>query len=39
MGLLLETTRDLLFYFLNKVWMIYSHFSQQNKITLTDLLL
>jgi len=39
MGLLIEITRDLLLYFLSKVWMIYSHFGQQNKITLTDLLL
>ena len=36
MGLLLETTRDLLLYFLDKVWMIYSHFGQQNEITWID---
>jgi len=38
MGLLLETTRDLLLYFLSKVWMIYSHVGQRNKITFTDLM-
>ena len=37
-GLMLESTRHLLFCFLDKMRMIYSSFGQQNKITLTDLM-